>query len=158
MGGSWWRVLTKLEERIASHSTILAIRTPQTVWKGKKTWHWKMSPTPQAKRGPICYWEERGAITNSSRKNEEAWPKRKWSSAVDGSGDESKVQCCKTKYCIGTWIVKSMNQGKLDVIKQEMERVNINIWGINELKWTGMEDLIQMTLYLLLWARIPWKK
>ena len=59
---------------------------------------------------------------------------------VDMSGGESKVQCCKEQYCIGTWNVRSMNQGKLDVVKQEMARVNINIIGISELKWMGMGD------------------
>ena len=54
------------------------------------------------------------------------------------SGGESKVQWCKEQYCVGTWNVRSMNQGKLDVVKQEMEIVNINIIGISELKWTGM--------------------
>ena len=53
---------------------------------------------------------------------------------------EVKVQCCKQQYCIGTWNVRSMNQGKLDVGKQEMARVNINILGISELKWTGMDE------------------
>ena len=71
------------------------------------------------------------------------------------SGGESKVQCYKEQYCIGTWNVKSMNQGKLDIVKQEMARFNINILGISELKWTGWRNLIQMTIYLLLWARIP---
>ena len=59
---------------------------------------------------------------------------------MDVSGSESKVQCCKEQYCIGTWNVWPMNQGKLDVIKQEMARVNINIIGISELKWTGMGE------------------
>ena len=57
---------------------------------------------------------------------------------MDATGDRSKVQCCKEKYCIGTWNVRSMNQGKLEVVKQEMARVNVDILGINELKWTGM--------------------
>jgi len=57
------------------------------------------------------------------------------------SGGESKVQYCKEQYCIGTWNVRSMNQGKLDVVKQEMVRVNINILEISELKWTGMGKL-----------------
>ena len=57
---------------------------------------------------------------------------------MDVSGGESKVQCCKEKYCIGTWNVRSMNQSKLEVVKQEMIRININILGISELKWTGM--------------------
>ena len=53
------------------------------------------------------------------------------------SGDRSKVQCFKEEYCIGTWNVRSINQGKLEVVKQEMARVNVNILGISKLKWTG---------------------
>ena len=56
---------------------------------------------------------------------------------MDVSGSESKVQCCKEKYCTGTWNVRSMNQGKLNVVKQGMARVNINILEISELKWIG---------------------
>ena len=56
------------------------------------------------------------------------------------SGEESKVQCCKEQYCTGTWNVRSMNQGKLEVVKQEMVRVNIDILGISKLKWTGMGE------------------
>ena len=56
------------------------------------------------------------------------------------TGDRSKVQCYKEQYCIGTWNVRSMNQGKLEVVKQEMARVNINILGISELKWTGIGE------------------
>ena len=77
---------------------------------------------------------------NNSRKNEETEPKRKQHPAVDVTGDGSKVQCCKEQYCIGTWNVRSMNQGKLEVVKQEKARVNINILGICELKWTGMDE------------------
>ena len=75
---------------------------------------------------------------NNSRKNEEMKPKEKQHPVVDGTGDGSKVRCCKEQYCIETWNVRSMNQGKLEVVKQEMERVNINILGISELKLTGM--------------------
>ena len=56
------------------------------------------------------------------------------------TGDGSKVQCCKEQYCIGTWNVRSMNQGKLEVAKQDMARVNVNILGMSELKWTGMGE------------------
>ena len=59
---------------------------------------------------------------------------------MDVSGGEIKVQCYKEQYCIGTWNVKSMNQGKLEVFKQEMTRVNIDILGISELKWTRMGE------------------
>ena len=67
-------------------------------------------------------------------------PKQKQHPVVDVMGDQSKVQCCKEQYCIGPWNVMSMNQGKLEVVKQEMARVNIDILGISELKWTGMEE------------------
>jgi len=59
---------------------------------------------------------------------------------VDVTGYGSKVQCHKEQYCIGTWNVRSMNQGKLEVIKQEMAKVNVDILGISKLKWTGMGE------------------
>ena len=59
---------------------------------------------------------------------------------ADVTGVGSKVRCCKEQYCIGTWNVRSMNQDKLEVVKQERARVNINILGISELKWTGMGE------------------
>ena len=64
---------------------------------------------------------------------------------MDVTDDGSKVQHCKEQYCIGTCNVRSMNQGKLEVVKQEMARVNIDILGISELKWTGIGELIRMT-------------
>ena len=77
---------------------------------------------------------------NNSRKNEGMEPKQNEYPVVDVTGDRSKVRCCKEQYRIGTWNVRSMNQGKLEVVKQEMARVNINILGISELKWTGMGE------------------
>ena len=74
---------------------------------------------------------------NNSRKNDEKKPKQKQNPVVDVTGDRSKVQCCKEQYCIGTWNVRSINQGKSEVVKQEMARVNVNILGISKLKWTG---------------------
>ena len=66
---------------------------------------------------------------------------------------------CKERYCIGIWNVTSMNQGKLEVVKQEMARVNVNILGISELKWTGRGEFnLRWPLYQLLWAGIPQKK
>ena len=109
---------------------------------------------------------------NSSRKNEEVEQKQKQRPVVDVTGDERKVQSCTDQYCIGTWIVSFMSQGKLKVVKQEMERVNIDILGISERKWTRMGEFIQWSfiqwsfiqfiqwsfirwsLYLLLWAGI----
>ena len=77
---------------------------------------------------------------NNSRKNEEMEPKQKQHPVVDATGDRSKVRCCKEQYCIGTWNVRSTNQGKLEVVKQEMARVNIDILEISQLKWTGMGE------------------
>ena len=77
---------------------------------------------------------------NNSGKNEETEPKQKQHPAVDVTSDGSKVQCCKEQYCIGTWNVMSMNQGKLEVVKQGMAGVNVDILGISKLKWTGMGD------------------
>ena len=88
----------------------------------------------RSKRVQYATGEEQRVITNSSRKNEVAGPKRKQHWGVDVSGGESNVQCCEEQYCIGTWYVRSINQGKLDVVKQEMARVNIDILGISELK------------------------
>ena len=77
-------------------------------------------------------------LRNNSRKNEETEPKQKEQPVMDVTGDGNKVQCCKEQYCIGTWNVRSMNQGKLKVLKQETARVNVNILGISKLKWTGI--------------------
>ena len=81
---------------------------------------------------------------NNSRKNEGIEPKQKQHPVVDGTrnggGDRSKVTCCKEQYCIGTWNVRSMNQGKLEVVKQEMARANVDLLGISELRWTGMGE------------------
>ena len=74
---------------------------------------------------------------NNYRKKEETEPKQKHHLVVDVTGDGSKAQCCKEHR---TWNVRSMNQGKLEVVKQEMERVNIEILGISTLKWSGMGE------------------
>ena len=86
---------------------------------------------------------------NNSRKNEEIEPKQKQHPAVDVIGDGSKVRCCKEQYCIETWNVRFMNQGKLEVVKQKMARVNIDILGISELKWTGMGEFNFSSVQLL---------
>ena len=79
--------------------------------------------------------EINGEITSERMEME---PKQKQHSVVDVMG--STVRCCKEQYCIGTWNVRSMNQGKLEVVKQEMARENTNTLGISELKWTGMSE------------------
>ena len=67
---------------------------------------------------------------------------------MDVTGDRSKVRCCEDQYCIGTWNVKSMNQGKLEVVEQEMARVNINISGNSKLKWNGMGEFNSHDQYI----------
>ena len=91
---------------------------------------------------------------NNSRKNEGMEPKQKQCPVVGVTADGSKVRCCNKQYCIGTWNVRSMKKGKLQVVKEEMARVNAGILVINELKWTGM-NLTQMTIISIQWARIP---
>ena len=91
---------------------------------------------------------------NNSRKNEETEPKQKQHPVVNVTGDRSKIRCCKEQYSTGTCNVRSMNQGKLEVVKQEMARVNIDILGISELKWTGM-NLTQMTIISTTVCRNP---
>ena len=83
---------------------------------------------------PNMLLEKSGEITPE---NEETEPKQKQHPVVDVTGDGSKVRCYKEQYCIGTWNVRSMNEGKLEVVKQEMARVKINILGMSKLKWTG---------------------
>ena len=86
---------------------------------------------------------------NNSRKNEETEPKQKQYPVVDVTGDRSKVQCCKEQYCIATWNVRFLNQGKLEVVKQEVARVN-NILGISDLKWTAMGEFNSDDYYFFL--------
>ena len=78
--------------------------------------------------------------TNNSRKKEGVEPKQNQHPVVNVTGNRSKIECYKEEYCIGTWNVRSMNQGKLEVVKEEMVRVNVDILGISELKWTGMGE------------------
>ena len=75
-------------------------------------------------------------------------PKQKQHLVVNVTGDRSKIRCCKEQYCIGTWNVRSMNQGKLEAVKQEMARVKVDILGISELKWTGMGEFNSYDHYI----------
>jgi len=74
---------------------------------------------------------------------------------VDVTGDGSKVRCCKEQYCIGTWKVKSLNQGKLEMVKQEMARVNVDILGFSELKWSGMGEFNSDDHYIYYCSKNP---
>ena len=77
---------------------------------------------------------------------------------MDETGDGSKIQCCKKQYCIGTWNVSSMNQSKLEVIKQEMVRVNIDILGISELKWTGTHKFNSDDHYIYYCGQVSFRR
>ena len=116
---SYWRDLTKrgpLEKAMASHFSVLASRTPWTVWKGKKIGHRRWAA--QVGKCSVCYWEEWRAITtNSSRKNEADGPRGNDAYSWMCRGGKSKVWFCKEQYCIGIWNVRSMNQGKLEVVR-----------------------------------------
>ena len=92
---------------------------------------------------------------NNSRKNEGMDPKQRQHPVVYGTGDKSKVRCCKDQYCIGTWNVRSVNQGKLEVVKQEMARVNVDILGISELNGLEWVNLTQMTIISTTAGRNP---
>ena len=85
---------------------------------------------------------------NNCRENEEMEPKQKQHPVVNMTGDGRKVRSCKEQYWIGTWNVRSMNQGKLEMVKQEMARLNIDILEISELKWMGMDELSLVDHYI----------
>ena len=157
----------KLSFPFMDHSFVMVKGHPgwtghsEEFWQNMVHWRRKWQPTPvflpgkphkqyeKAKRFDTWRWipksegvqyttgKEQRAITNSSRKNEAIGWNQKRHSVVDVSSDESKVHAVKEQYWIGTWNVRSMNQGKLDVVKQEMARLNTSISGISELKWMG---------------------
>ena len=138
MDGSWWRVLTKhgpLEENGKSVQ-YSCLENPMNSMKRQKDRTLK----DEFPRWVGVQYATGDQLRNNSRKNEEREPEQKELLAVDVTGDGSEVRCCKEQNCIGTWNVRSMNQGKLEVVKQEMAKVNINILGISELKWTGMGE------------------
>ena len=95
---------------------------------------------------------------NNTRKNEETEPKQKQHPVVDVTGDGSKVWFYKEQYCIRTWNVRSMNQGKLEVVKEEIARVNINVLGISELKWTAMGEFNSDNHYIYYCGKNPLEK
>ena len=90
---------------------------------------------------------------NNSRKNEGMEPKQKQHPVVDETGDGSKVRCCKEQYCVGTWNIGSMNQGKLEVVKQEMATVNFDILGISKLKWTRIGEFNSDDHHIYYWRQ-----
>ena len=117
--GSWWRVMTKLgplEKRMASPMNSMKRQKDRTL-KG------------ELPRLVGAHYATGDRWRNNSRKNEGMEPKQKQYAVVGVNGERSKVPCCKEQYCIRTWNVRSMNQGKLEVVKQEMTRVNVDILG-----------------------------
>ena len=156
MDGSWWRVLTKhdpLEKGMANHFSILALRPHEQNEKQKdKT---LKDELPRSVGGQYASGDE---WRNNSRKNEETQPKQKQHPAVDVTVNGSKIWCYKERYCIVTWNVRSVNQGKLKVVKQEMARVNMDILGISELKWTGMGEFNSGDHYIYYWGQESLRK
>ena len=125
--------------------SILVLRTPWTVWK----WQKDRTLENELPRLVGVQYATGNQWRNSSRKNEETEPKQKQHLDVDVTGDGSKFRCCKEQYCIGTCnIVRSTNQGKLEVVKQEMARVNIDILGISKLKLIGMGEFNSYDHYI----------
>ena len=94
----------------------------------------------QKRNSPVAQYATGDQWKNNSRKNEGMEPKERQYQVLDMTGDRSKIWCCKQQYCIGICNVRSVNQGNLEVVKQEMARVNIDILGIIELKWTGLGE------------------
>ena len=92
---------------------------------------------------------------NNSRKNEGMETKQKQYPVVGVTGDRSKFRCYKEQYCIGTWNLRSMNQGKLEVVKQEMAKVNIDILGISKLKLTGICEFNSNDHYIYYYGQNP---
>ena len=128
-----------LQEEMANHSSILAAENPINSMKRQKDMTPKDEP-PKSEGVQYATEEEWRAITKSAGKNEAVDTKQKRHSDMYVSGGKSKVQCCKEQYCIWTWNVRSINQDNLDMVKQEMARVNIDILGISELKRTEMGE------------------
>ena len=137
--GSWWRILTKrgpLEKGMTKPLQYSCLENPMNNMKRQKdrTLKDELPRSIGAQFATGDQWK------NNSRKNEETEPTQKQHPIVDVTGDGSKVQCFKEQYCTGTRNVRSMNQGKLEAIKQEMARVNVDSLGISKLKWTGMGE------------------
>ena len=152
MDGSWWRGLTEcgpLEKGMANHFSYSCLENPKNSMKRQKDRKLK----DQLPRSVGAQHVTGDQWRNNSRKKEEMELKQKQHPVVDVTGDGSKAWCYKEQHCIETWKVRSMNQGKLEVVKQEMARVNIDILRTGKLKWTGMGGFNSDDL--LLWERLP---
>ena len=134
-GGEFWQNVVHWRREWQTTSVCLPWEHHEQYEKAKR--YDTERGTPQIGRCQYATGEE---WRNNSRKNEETEPKWKQLWVVDLTGDGSKVWCCKEEYCVGIWNVKSMNHGKLEVVKQETASVNVDILGISKLKWTGMGE------------------
>ena len=121
---------------MANHFNISCLENPMNSMKRQKG----MTLKDELPRFIGAQYATGDQLRNNSRKNEEMEPKQKQHPVVDVMGNGSKRQCCKEQYCIGTWNVRSVNRGKLEVVKREMARVNTDILGISEIKLTGMGE------------------
>ena len=122
---------------MADHFSIFALRIPSMNRMKRKKDRTLKDELPRLVGAQYATGDQ---WRNNSRRNEETEPKQKQHPVVYVACDGSKAQCCKEQYCIGTWNVRPTNQGKLEVVKQEMARVNVDILEISELKWTGMGE------------------
>ena len=116
---------------MADHASIFAARTPWTVWKGKKICTLEDEP-PRSE--DVQYATVKGLRKQRIKQLSQS----RTDTVTDVSGGESQVWCWKEQYCLGAWNVRPINESRLDVVKQKMARVNTDILGISELKWTGM--------------------
>ena len=131
-GGEFWQNVVHCRREWQTTSVFLLWEPHEQHEKAKnRTLKGELPRSVGAQYATRAQWK------NNSRKNKEIEPEQTQHPVVGVTGDGSKVQCCKEQYCLGTWNVRSMKQGKLEVFKQEMARVNIDILGISELKWSG---------------------
>ena len=154
MDGSWWKSSDKTWSTGEGNGKPLqyfCLENPVNSMKSQKdrTQKGELPRSLGAQYATGDQWRK------NSRKSEETEPKQKQHPFVDVTGDGSKVRCCKEQYCIGIWNFRSMNQGKLEEVKQEMARVNVDILEISELKWTGMGGFNSDDHYIYYVGRNP---
>ena len=137
---------------MANHFSILALRTLNGMKRQKhRTLKDELPRSVGAQYATADQWR------NNSKKNEGMEPKQKHP-VVDGTDDRRKVCCSKEQYCIGTWNVRSMNQSKLEVVKQEMARVNVDILRISELRWTRMGEFNSDDHYIFYYGQESFRR
>ena len=147
-GGKFWENVVHWRRKWQTPSAFLPWEPNEQYEKAKRyyTERW----TPRFIGTQYATGEE---WRNNSKNKEETEPKWKQCPVVDVTGDGSKQQCCKEQYCIGSWNFRSMSQGKLEVVKQELERVNISTLGTGELKWTRMGKFNSDDHYIYYWGQ-----